>query len=281
MKIISIYPERVLKEIMDAQEKASTIYARVILFYPSRFPDRFTSLMERLPLLLDRIFQDPDARGIRFADNDMAFVSRVATQRHYAELCAHLSQAFPEDAALVGQLCQIHELPTDSEKLYAFMEEKSARQPDGETVPPAAVIRKVETYHEPTLSRDLISSIPQRRSKRPNFIVHLIEDDNLSRALFCTALRDHCQTILSRTGTQAMEDYAIHAPDIVFLDIGLPDISGQRLLEKILAIDPQAYTPGRWGSSALWPYPDEPYWQCRQIYPGWWRYHFSGLYKNV
>ena len=39
----------------------------------------------------------------------------------------------------------------------------------------------------------------------------------------------------------ALQSYAQIAPDILFLDINLPNVTGHELLEKILLLDPQAY----------------------------------------
>ena len=39
----------------------------------------------------------------------------------------------------------------------------------------------------------------------------------------------------------ALETYARIAPDLLFLDINLPDVTGHELLEKIMRIDPDVY----------------------------------------
>ncbi len=41
--------------------------------------------------------------------------------------------------------------------------------------------------------------------------------------------------------TYALDKYTNIAPDILFLDINLPDVTGHELLEKILILDPDAY----------------------------------------
>ena len=42
-------------------------------------------------------------------------------------------------------------------------------------------------------------------------------------------------------GQGALMGYVNKAPDVLFLDIGLPDIDGHAVLEKIFKLDPDAY----------------------------------------
>ncbi len=82
--------------------------------------------------------------------------------------------------------------------------------------------------------------IRRRRIGRAKPELMMIEDDAFSRRLVENVL----QKTYSLTGlgeaTYALETYARLAPDLLFLDINLPDVTGHELLEKILALDPDA-----------------------------------------
>ena len=45
----------------------------------------------------------------------------------------------------------------------------------------------------------------------------------------------------TQDGQGAVLNYLNKAPDVVFLDIDLPDMSGHDVLSKIFALDPEAY----------------------------------------
>lgn len=79
-----------------------------------------------------------------------------------------------------------------------------------------------------------------RRLRFPQHVM-IVEDDPLTRRLLTNAFRDDYALITAETAHAAVMEYLIYAPDIVFLDIGLPDASGFAVLQKLVAIDPDAY----------------------------------------
>lgn len=83
-------------------------------------------------------------------------------------------------------------------------------------------------------------NINERRRQRQAPELMLIEDDSFSSRLVSNVLqRQFHLTILDDT-FMALRTYVRLAPDILFLDIGLPNVSGHELLERILALDPEA-----------------------------------------
>jgi two-component system, chemotaxis family, chemotaxis protein CheY len=83
--------------------------------------------------------------------------------------------------------------------------------------------------------------IEQRRSKRQAPQLMIIEDDAFTCRLVENVLqKKYALTSLSEAD-YAMDTYARLAPDLLFLDINLPDVTGHELLERLLAIDPAAH----------------------------------------
>lgn len=68
----------------------------------------------------------------------------------------------------------------------------------------------------------------------------LVEDLRINADMFRALLPDHRITIAAN-GHDGITSYQSEKPDIVFLDLGLPDMSGFDVLEKIRALDASAY----------------------------------------
>ncbi|MEZ5918448.1 MAG: response regulator [Alphaproteobacteria bacterium] len=85
----------------------------------------------------------------------------------------------------------------------------------------------------------LTFSVRKHTHKRPEILI--VEDDSLSRTLVKNSLDRRFDPLFVQNGKTAIEFFAETAPDIVFLDIGLPDASGHEVLDYMLQIDPEAY----------------------------------------
>ena len=70
--------------------------------------------------------------------------------------------------------------------------------------------------------------------------VLLVEDDTVIRWMVDNALKDECDVEYADTANKVFALYPSYAPDIVLLDIGLPDNSGQAVLDWIMRNDPAA-----------------------------------------
>jgi DNA-binding NarL/FixJ family response regulator len=68
--------------------------------------------------------------------------------------------------------------------------------------------------------------------------VLLVEDDPATRWLVRSALRDKCRLATANTANKAFSICQSYKPDIVFLDIGLPDKSGCEVLKWLARNDP-------------------------------------------
>lgn len=89
-----------------------------------------------------------------------------------------------------------------------------------------------------------------RKSRQPQYVL-VVEDDLLTRRLVANAFKEQYALITAHNAQEAITNYLMHAPDIVFLDIGLPDASGFAVLRQIVALDPDAYVVMFSGNSYL------------------------------
>lgn len=71
--------------------------------------------------------------------------------------------------------------------------------------------------------------------------VLLVEDDRTTRRLVSKAIGDYCDLVEAFNAGGAATKYQKLAPDIVFLDLELPDHNGHHLLQWIKRNDPGAY----------------------------------------
>ncbi len=89
--------------------------------------------------------------------------------------------------------------------------------------------------HEPNQENIKTHNISTDNSK-----VLLVEDDPVTRWLVRQTLRNHCDFATAQTANRAFNLYISYQPDVVFLDINLPDKNGYEVLEWIMRNDPGA-----------------------------------------
>lgn len=91
------------------------------------------------------------------------------------------------------------------------------------------------------LSRAKIQHLLPVRKGRIKPLVLLVEDDPFTLQLVKIAFKETFEVITAETARQALVYYQRHLPDIVFLDIQLPDGNGINLLKQMTDADDLAY----------------------------------------
>ena len=71
-------------------------------------------------------------------------------------------------------------------------------------------------------------------------LVLLVEDDPVTRWLVRNALKENCDLATAPTANKAFSMYSSYQPDIVFLDVNLPDKNGYEVLNWVMRNDPGA-----------------------------------------
>lgn len=66
------------------------------------------------------------------------------------------------------------------------------------------------------------------------FQILVVEDDSPIRNLIATTLKTHdYKYLLAQNGEEAIIQASTHNPDVIFLDLGLPDMDGVEIIKKI------------------------------------------------
>lgn len=87
---------------------------------------------------------------------------------------------------------------------------------------------------------DFYSASLAKKTDRTTRKVMVVEDDPLTRRMVAKTLKNKVELITAEDVEEAMVHYVLHAPDLVFLDIGLPGTNGKAMLQMILDHDPYA-----------------------------------------
>ena len=80
-------------------------------------------------------------------------------------------------------------------------------------------------------------------TSRKDLKVLVVDDSITVRELMKQQLRENGIQNLSdaKSGTEAVQKYKTFLPDLVFLDINMPEMNGVQVLAKIMEFNPQAY----------------------------------------
>lgn len=110
---------------------------------------------------------------------------------------------------------------------------------------------ETENFGEVESLREVFAEAKKLRKARMPQHVMIVEDDALTRKMVASVLKEKFAMITAHDAHEAVANYLLFAPDIVFLDIGLPDASGFAALNQIMEIDPEAYVVMFSGNSYL------------------------------
>lgn len=69
----------------------------------------------------------------------------------------------------------------------------------------------------------------------------VVDDSGYARRLLRQTLEPHGHAVIEAgSGMAGLEAYAVHAPDVVLLDLTMEDLSGVEVLTQLRAINPRA-----------------------------------------
>lgn len=197
---------------------------------------------------LDDVIEDGKCRIFLCEDGDVFMIAPTLTRRKLSEvfLCVfpHLKPA-PDPQGLAF----LYELNRDANALLVIAQAKmdvmtAAHQKahaEKQKAEQEKMDRQKRAILNLTITPEMRRSIEIKRATHEKPTVLLIDDDAFSRKIVSNALGETFTIHTGGDGWQAITHYLREAPDIVFLDIEMPDVNGHEILGKIFDLDPAAY----------------------------------------
>lgn len=175
-------------------------------------------------------------------DGDVLVLARCISQEFTNNLRNFLWSEDMEGSPLSADIVTFFDIEADRSKLLAIIKEKleakMRRDKEKEKIKKERNRQRLLTLSIP---EHLLRSLDDRRERRAKTEVFVVEDDPFSRKMIKNAMPKDFELFLAKNGEEALQHYFLQAPDVLFLDIGLPDIDGHDVLRKILHHDPRAY----------------------------------------
>jgi two-component system, chemotaxis family, chemotaxis protein CheY len=160
-----------------------------------------------------------------FADTDVVLLARTSGQEKeqaFAALHRDVSAKLPAksaDIAVLSHEFSVYQKLADRKFLSA---------------------KRFEAYRAMS-DANKVSSIAVRRERHENPRVLIIEDDRFTAVYASNILAKDYDLTVCRTGEEGLAAYIEQAPDIVFLDVHMPGLSGHDTLAGIKAVDSKAF----------------------------------------
>lgn len=230
-----------LKKHWDASDSSRCIYIKLSSF------DKNAAIK---PMEEVRNFFDERQNDIFIChDRDVFVVNGFATQKIISDFLTHLQSKLSEDEGkenVNDALVSLFEVNMDWRRLKNICERKieerdSKNTPAKKKKTNAVEFGEKEKQEIAKLQKELASSLSQRRQDRKETKILVVEDDLFSQRLVKNTLKERHTISTAENAKDAFRSYIMKAPDILFLDIGLPDMDGLQVLQKIFEIDPDAF----------------------------------------
>ena len=188
---------------------------------------------------------DDEAQAYICADGDVFVITRPLMMKKMDELHNKIASILAP-APVNKDMLALYEIGVDWPKLrglcdhkITILKEQAAAQTPKKPKKALPKLSKEEALSK--IDPDWIKTLAERRKKRDTPEIMVVEDDPFSQKLVSNALKNKYTYSMIGDGVGALMGYVTKAPDVLFLDIGLPDTSGHEVLKRIFKMDPDAY----------------------------------------
>lgn len=239
--------EKILRETESAKRRHTPMRCFHLALSRSEEKERGAMNVDALIAAIVQTVDDNEGRIYQCADGDLFVFANLLTWKKLDFLADRLAPKFPP--ARFAGLADLFEASVDAEKIAAICNEKiriikqQAEQAEYDRIVKLRrerVCRIREILNMPA-TPELRAWIARQREKRGKTELMIADDDAFSRRMVGNALKDTFDMHLVEDGESALLSYVERAPDILFLDIDMPDMSGHDVLKKVFDLDPDAY----------------------------------------
>lgn len=247
MKKITNHPEQLAQKTIQSMYMRNDNMRWLILSI-TPMSDVNYDLPDKLYNILKEIIDDPEAVIYKFCGDELVIQSRNLCQKTVQRLSAEITNILsPYHLSFKTVL---YDLKHHYKNIDSFID-KSLLHSEiikakliAENEQEILKNKELKLRHEfmaleiPETLRD---NIANKKNKRCKLSILVIDDDRFSNQLINSALGKDYNIISANSALEGFKLYAQHAPDILLLDIQMPNISGHDFLKKIFALDQNAY----------------------------------------
>ncbi len=191
-----------------------------------------------------------ETRLFVFEDNDILLLTRSAKKEQLDTICDELESILAADfETSFDQNIHIWDLSIHWVSLVMLITDKRGaehahKEQEREVREQERAARSLDKLTKADILNAADHALEHRNQRRKKTIL-IVEDDGLSAKLVMKSIRklmgEAVTIVEASSAMEAYQSYALYAPDIVFLDIGLPDQDGHALLKQITTLDPEHY----------------------------------------
>lgn len=239
MLLISRYAEKKLRDFFYKFIQPNPVAWRVVTFTPPVvIEEENHGVQMRLAANMVKDYVESDEKT-RFFYMEGGFIV-VACHGEKAEVLTKIQQGFCQlflQEQPAEDFITLYDLSVAEDAFKELCDKKlkeaeaRAAEQEKQDAPAVRPVQVDLSYAEKVLAK---------RPSRSDFYVQLAEDDPFTLHLVEQVFPDY-RVVKSMDGVEALETYLLNAPDILFLDINMPQMSGHEVLEKILQFDPKAF----------------------------------------
>ncbi|MFM9891036.1 MAG: response regulator [Rickettsiales bacterium] len=243
MLIIDEHAETALVNALEAVRAHESLSARCLYFSLAGRTETTGELHRVVIEAASRHIAEAHPEIYILSDGDVSILTRNIATRHLHLLMLDVAGYLniPADDALAT----VYDLEVSIHALLSELEQKEIlRHAALEELKKRYAQEQLRRRRQAILDSDMqpiLQDVSARRKTRGTPELMVIEDDVFSRRLVENVLKKQYPLTALATAELALATYTNLAPDVLFLDINLPDVSGHELLRKVLAIDPNAY----------------------------------------
>lgn len=199
---------------------------------------------KKLAGIIDGVIKNDEARIMFCADGDVFIIAGGLNLELFEKLKLHIATFL--DVASGSLKADLYEPRKDWSVISILCEAKlkaisDARHAAKELAADLSTARKNDSFLNIKIEEELIAAFKASRKNRTRSEILVVEDDMFSRKLVTGSLSKEYSVQGVKDGKEAVRQYALHGPDVMFLDIELPDVTGHEVLKKIRSFDPDAY----------------------------------------
>lgn len=196
--------------------------------------------------IISGLLRDEDG-GLFFChDGDIVILCKAVAKKDFDEIAYQLTYLLADNASGDGMGENFHtlyDMAVHWSTIDALAADKIRKTQTAHLTRPNLLTTKGEdsTSLEAIVERDAARLALLRRRRRSKPCVLLVDDDMITLRLARSTLGGDFGIVTASSGVEAYNAYLLNAPDIAFMDIGLPDMDGHQVLRRIMAVDPVAY----------------------------------------